>query len=371
MVREGGAVTSASACSSCGADAPGGARFCPSCGAALAQKPGVTTERKVVTVLFCDLVGFTALCEHADPEDIDRLLRDYYTFVRDLIERYGGSSESIYPFKGPEAGRVIAKEGLEQASRRGMDLTSRWFRSSIVQFQRPGGCWRDALQSVAELESVLGSEDPTDLIDLQTQVAVIRLHQGDLESASRLTEWCIAQAPSDIYTQIIDLEMRSAIACRQGDNRAAQRLLVRLEHLTRGRRRMSAVNTMLPLVMRTALSAGTTDVAALILPDEVDQRPLERCASLTLAGREDEQAHRIDAAEQNFASAASACASFGDPFEEACSQVDRARCLVALGRAQKAVAPLAEAREAFSRLGAGPALAEVYELMSRVRTCPA
>ncbi|MEI6726965.1 MAG: adenylate/guanylate cyclase domain-containing protein, partial [Actinomycetes bacterium] len=53
------------------------------------------TERKVVTVLFCDLVGFTALCEHADPEDVDRLLRDYYTFARDLIERYGGSVEKF------------------------------------------------------------------------------------------------------------------------------------------------------------------------------------------------------------------------------------------------------------------------------------
>ena len=47
-------------------------------------------ERKVVSVLFCDLVGFTAASETADPEDVDVALADYHRTVRGEIERFGG-----------------------------------------------------------------------------------------------------------------------------------------------------------------------------------------------------------------------------------------------------------------------------------------
>src|SRR4051794_6056064 len=58
-------------CRSCGADNPEGQRFCGGCGAALgAPAASLPEERKVVTALFCDLVGFTAASEAADPEDI-------------------------------------------------------------------------------------------------------------------------------------------------------------------------------------------------------------------------------------------------------------------------------------------------------------
>ena len=52
-------------------------------------------ERKVVSVLFVDLVGFTAQSESADPEDVDALLRGYHRDVRHEIERYGGTVEKF------------------------------------------------------------------------------------------------------------------------------------------------------------------------------------------------------------------------------------------------------------------------------------
>jgi class 3 adenylate cyclase/tetratricopeptide (TPR) repeat protein len=54
-----------------------------------------TEERKVVTVLFCDLVGFTSRSEVADPEEIRAMLRAYYGQVRQVIERYGGTVEKF------------------------------------------------------------------------------------------------------------------------------------------------------------------------------------------------------------------------------------------------------------------------------------
>jgi class 3 adenylate cyclase len=52
-------------------------------------------ERKVVTVLFCDLVGFTARSDQADPEDVGALLRPYHVRLRREIERFGGTLDKF------------------------------------------------------------------------------------------------------------------------------------------------------------------------------------------------------------------------------------------------------------------------------------
>ena len=59
--------------------------------------PGETQrrERKVVTVVFCDLVGFTARAESLDPEDVEAILRPYHSRVRDELERHGGTVEKL------------------------------------------------------------------------------------------------------------------------------------------------------------------------------------------------------------------------------------------------------------------------------------
>ena len=82
-------------CPSCGAGTPEDARFCPMCGARLAQLAALPEERKTVTTLFCDLVGFTAMGEQADPEDVDACLRSFGALAREVIERYGGSVEKF------------------------------------------------------------------------------------------------------------------------------------------------------------------------------------------------------------------------------------------------------------------------------------
>ena len=83
-------------CSSCGQENPDGFRFCGNCGALLggAASP-VAEERKVVTVLFCDLVGFTARSDQADPEDVRALLRPYHMRLRREIERLGGTVDKF------------------------------------------------------------------------------------------------------------------------------------------------------------------------------------------------------------------------------------------------------------------------------------
>jgi class 3 adenylate cyclase len=52
-------------------------------------------ERKVVTVLFADLVGFTARAEQLDPEDVEAILRPYHERLRGELERFGGTVEKF------------------------------------------------------------------------------------------------------------------------------------------------------------------------------------------------------------------------------------------------------------------------------------
>ena len=84
-------------CPSCGKDNPDGFAFCGYCSAPLVgrQKPLAVEERKVVSVLFCDLVGFTATSEQQDPEDVRARIRPYHARLRRDIERYGGSVEKF------------------------------------------------------------------------------------------------------------------------------------------------------------------------------------------------------------------------------------------------------------------------------------
>ncbi len=83
-----------SLCVTCGQDNPAGARFCNSCGATL-QADEQRDERKIITVLFADLVGFTARAELLDPEDVREILQAYHTRVKAEIERFGGVVEKF------------------------------------------------------------------------------------------------------------------------------------------------------------------------------------------------------------------------------------------------------------------------------------
>jgi class 3 adenylate cyclase/tetratricopeptide (TPR) repeat protein len=65
------------------------------CGASLAPGTVAREERKVVTVLFCDLVGFTAKAEQLDPEDVRAVLGPYHSRLRAELERHGGTVEKF------------------------------------------------------------------------------------------------------------------------------------------------------------------------------------------------------------------------------------------------------------------------------------
>ena len=82
-------------CPRCGEENPDRARFCLACGEQIVGSEPAGEERKVVSVLFVDLVGFTAASETADPEDVRARLQTYHARAKAEIERFGGTVEKF------------------------------------------------------------------------------------------------------------------------------------------------------------------------------------------------------------------------------------------------------------------------------------
>jgi class 3 adenylate cyclase/tetratricopeptide (TPR) repeat protein len=82
-------------CSRCGRENPDDARFCNSCAAPLAGRESRREERKVVSVLFADIVGFTDRAERLDPEDVRALQEPYWEHLRLELQRHGGTVEKF------------------------------------------------------------------------------------------------------------------------------------------------------------------------------------------------------------------------------------------------------------------------------------
>src|ERR671936_1815140 len=80
-----------SVCEACGHENPAGASFCNACAAPLVARDSGSERRKTVTVLFCDVIGSTALGERLDPESLRRVLARYFDVARDAVGRHGGA----------------------------------------------------------------------------------------------------------------------------------------------------------------------------------------------------------------------------------------------------------------------------------------
>jgi class 3 adenylate cyclase/tetratricopeptide (TPR) repeat protein len=128
-----GTTTATDTCGACGEQLTPQARFCPGCGAPVstgvsspaAPAAGPVSERRVTSVLFGDLVGFTPLSESRDPEEVRELLSRYFAECRTVVGRYGGTVEK---FIGDAVmavwGVPVAHEDdAERAVRAGMELT--------------------------------------------------------------------------------------------------------------------------------------------------------------------------------------------------------------------------------------------------------
>jgi len=132
----------AATCPSCGATNTPDAKYCGECATRLpgavapgagaageredrpAGGPSAVAERRLVSVLFADLVGFTALAEGRDAEDTRDLLSRYFDLARDVIQRYGGTVEKFIgdAVMAVWGAPVAHEDDAERAVRAGLEL---------------------------------------------------------------------------------------------------------------------------------------------------------------------------------------------------------------------------------------------------------
>jgi class 3 adenylate cyclase/tetratricopeptide (TPR) repeat protein len=188
-------------CDRCGRENSDEFRFCSACGAQLSapEGAGIEQERKVVSALFCDLVGFTSRAEDMDPEDVHGLLRTYYATVRRRFENFGGTvakfiGDAVFVLYGapraheddPERAVRAALAGLQavaelNTAHPGLDLhvhigvtTGEALITFGPQPDESGGlAWGDILNTAARLEAAAPPD--TILVDDQTYRATCQV----------------------------------------------------------------------------------------------------------------------------------------------------------------------------------------------------
>ena len=161
-------------CPSCGVPAPPGARFCASCGSALERR---TDERRLVSVLFADLVGYTALAETRDPEAVknlvdacfERLVADVVAFGGVVDKIIGDAIVALFgapvaheddPERAVRAGLRMQETLTQQSARSGVDLRMRIGINTgevLVGTLRAGGDYTamgDVVNTASRLQSL-------------------------------------------------------------------------------------------------------------------------------------------------------------------------------------------------------------------------
>lgn len=200
-------------CPSCGYENPPGHRFCGGCGTALdpdakpAAAPAVPSEeRRIVSVLFVDLVGFTSFSEGRDPEDVRAVITRYFDVARDAIERFGGTvdkfiGDAVMAWWGAtvshedDAERAVraALEVIDRVAQLGIDIGIDGLSARVGVMTGevsvgPGGNERglllgdlvnvaSRLQSLAEPGSVLVGSTTAELVGTAVELVPAGIHQ--------------------------------------------------------------------------------------------------------------------------------------------------------------------------------------------------
>src|SRR5947207_1986788 len=188
-------------CPACAAEGEPGGQFCDACGASLvASVSDEAVARKVVTIVFADLIGSTSLHERLDPESVSRLMDRYYQVVREPVEAHGGTVVQLLgdgvmcAFGIPRAGEDDAIRAVRAAA----DMQRAFREFAREQSGVAGNLGLRVAVNTGEV--VVSDEHPAGIGDPLNVAARLQqeAHVGDVvigESTHRLVRGFVTLAP--------------------------------------------------------------------------------------------------------------------------------------------------------------------------------
>ena len=279
---------------------------------------------------------------------------------------FTGVANWIYIYEGFQASLAVVAEGLDVARRRGAVDLELDLRTVFVWASQAAGDWDRVLDEAVAIDPMFES------ISFSWNLSAVRLfrtliltERGRSREAAKLVDW-LEQRALDESTAKAGLCIAAAAArMALGDPVRALDHLARSESALRDKGGYWEAH-LLPHAVRIALAAGDSALSERLAGSLEPLQPLSRHAIVAAQAFVTEARGDHDAAAAGFADAASRWLGFAAHYEEAQALLGQGRCLVALGRAPEAAAPLAAARDIFERLGAKPALEETDGLLRQV-----
>ena len=271
--------------------------------------------------------------------------------------------------RGARAAHRVLTEGIDFTLRHGLDAYTVTYRVGQIATMYALGQWDQAQAQASDLMPGLEeSEDIWDVLNVRSLQARILAHRGKPAEAIPFLAWVVENGRESeiVWTKALALLGASAVHLGLGETGVAASLLAEVSARTRA---PAFTWTDEAEAVRIALACGDEETAACIV-ERLDSAfparalPLQLHVMTTVEGALAEARGQHEPAAAGFAAAAIGWRDFEMPFEEAHALFGQGRCLVALGRAPEAAAPLAAAREIFARLGAKPAFDETESALA-------
>ena len=324
-------------------------------------------------------LGFRGMarCLGGDAGGIDDLRRALAAAQRQGLGRDAAVLQSnlgmaIALHQGVRETLGVHREGLEYAQRHGIEEFVLSFRAELIEDLTSTGDWDEALDEVAALTPVLERADfAWMLVTVRTnELQILARRGGDAVAAAPTAGLLEAARQSELPEDTIQTLFACAEAAQAlGDGARALALLSECAAVPDAGA-ATGYAWCLAEAVRVALAAGDPAVAARLVEVTTEEGPMHERGLASARAALLEHRGGVDEAAEAHAAAASLWREFGDPYEEAQALLGQGRCVMALGRAPEAAAPLAAAREIFARLGARPALAETEAVLGTAGVSP-
>ncbi len=193
-------------CASCGRENRSGARFCDACGTALPPGPAAdAAARKIVTVVFADLIGSTSLHEHLDAESARRLMDRYYAALHEAVAGHGGTVVKLL------GDGVLAAFGVPRVAE---DDAVRAVRAAVAMQRSLPALGTDAsghglgLRVAVNTGEVVVEGDRADVVGDPVNVA------ARLQSAARAGEVLVGEETRRLVADVVELAPFGALTFR-------------------------------------------------------------------------------------------------------------------------------------------------------------